>query len=143
MLLAPRKLSSFLAFNLQAWSYARLENDFGVFRDGIVEAIICREYRTRILATVISVQWERSLSLGQFVSYVAHVSDGWHNERMEDLPVVVTILRNVPYPREGLVSTLFDDLEVPHLYARYSEVRNLEFDSNGRALVHAFLFCSK
>jgi hypothetical protein len=43
-------------------------------------------------------------------------------------PVVITILCYVSHPRQRLVATLLDDLEVPHLYPRHRKVGNLEFD---------------
>lgn len=42
--------------------------------------------------------------------------------------LIISILCDVAYPWESLVSTLFNDLQISHLYARYSEVRNLKFN---------------
>lgn len=47
-----------------------------------------------------------------------------------DRPVIITFLRNVPNPRQSLISTLLDNLEIADLDARYGEVRNLKLDCN-------------
>ena len=46
-------------------------------------------------------------------------------------PIVITVLRDVPYPRQSLVAALLHDLEVPHLDAGYRKVRYLELDGDG------------
>ena len=54
-------------------------------------------------------------------------------------PIVITILCNIPYPRESLVTTLFDDLEVADLDTRHREVRNLKLHRNWRSLIDILL----
>ena len=54
---------------------------------------------------------------------------------MGNTPVVVTVLRDVPHPRERLVPALLHDLEVPDLDAGHGEVRDLELDRDGCTLV--------
>lgn len=40
--------------------------------------------------------------------------------------LIVAVLRNVAYPGEGLVSALFNDLQVANLYTRCCEIGYLE-----------------
>lgn len=47
--------------------------------------------------------------------------------------VVVTLLRDVPDPGQGLVAALLDDLEVPDLDAGDGKVRNLELNRDRNA----------
>ena len=57
-------------------------------------------------------------------------------------PIVVTILCDVPHPWESLVATLFDDLEVADLDARYCEVWDLELHRNRCSFIN-FLLCAQ
>ena len=55
--------------------------------------------------------------------------------------LVFAVLGDVPDPWQGLIATLFDDLEVTNLHARNSEVRYLKLDLDGNATVLLSLFC--
>lgn len=46
------------------------------------------------------------------------------------LPIIVPVLCDISNPRQCLVSTLLHDFEVSHLNSRYSEIWDLEFDSD-------------
>ena len=46
--------------------------------------------------------------------------------------LIVSILRDVPDPRQCLVSALLNDLEVSDLDATDGEIRNLKLDGDGR-----------
>ena len=56
--------------------------------------------------------------------------------------LVFSILGNISNPRQGLISTLFDDLQVTHLNSTYCEIRDFEFQLNWyfRIFLSRFIF---
>lgn len=50
--------------------------------------------------------------------------------------LAVTVLGDVPHPRQRLVARLLDDLQLLHIYATGSEVRYLEAVLYGRFAIH-------
>ena len=57
-----------------------------------------------------------------------------------DIPIIIAVLCDVPYPGEGLVATFFDNLEVAYLDARYRKVRNLKLHRDGCSLIDLLLY---
>lgn len=57
----------------------------------------------------------------------------------EIVPIVITILSNIPDPRQSLITTLLNYLEVTNLDTRNSEVGYLKFHGNGRPLIHVLV----
>mmetsp|Transcript_7049 Transcript_7049/g.17211 ORF Transcript_7049/g.17211 Transcript_7049/m.17211 type:complete len:226 (-) Transcript_7049:752-1429(-) len=45
--------------------------------------------------------------------------------------LIVSVRCYVPYPRQGLVTALFDDFQISHLNATHRKVRNFKIDTNG------------
>jgi hypothetical protein len=54
-------------------------------------------------------------------------------------PIIVTVLRDIPHPGQGLVTAFFDDLEVADLDTRYRKVRNLKLHRDGCSLIDLLL----
>ena len=55
--------------------------------------------------------------------------------------LIVSVLRNVPYPWQSLISTLLYNFKVSYLNTRHGEVRNLELylDWNLRVFFSLFV----
>jgi hypothetical protein len=47
---------------------------------------------------------------------------------------ITSVLGDVSHPRESVVATLFNNLEISHLNTRNGIVWNFKLDSNGRLL---------
>ena len=61
-------------------------------------------------------------------------------EMVDDLPIIVSILCDVPYPRQSLIPTLFYNLQISNLNTGYGEIGNFKFNSDWGAFFEV-LFC--
>lgn len=57
----------------------------------------------------------------------------------QDPPIVITILRDIPHPRKGLVTTLFNNFEVADLNTRHRKIRNLKLHCDRCSLIDLLL----
>jgi hypothetical protein len=55
---------------------------------------------------------------------------------MTHLPIIIAVLGDISNPRQRLIPTFFNNLEIPNLDTRDRKVRDFKFDSDGRSFLN-------